>query len=355
MLMKIGWICWQPDLPRGKLPSLSNPRDMEQTSKPQPSSATANACEIVRTIAAGEPQEIGGYQVCDTLTEGQSWVAVAPAERRVVLKTLDDDCLWKGQLHPSIKDRLGRVRELAHTGVANLYGVERDGNLVYLVWEFVAGQTLEDYAASAGCGQRDFCKMAREMVLSLETLHARGIVHGAIKSSNVIVVDGGRSAVLTHVSPWLYTEPRGDVDDLLELLDNLLDMRGEGAGTLGRLLAEAREKGFTLRQISARLGGLIESREPAESLVVEEGEKKLAKRIQRRSLAGAVGMALVGLGIFAGVWFWSGGRTAKAATPAVAPSSAFEPAIRSSARAVRSPAPTVLPTPMPVKSPVSMR
>lgn len=306
-------------------------------------------------MALENSREIGGYQVSEILSEGQSWLAVAPAGRRVVLKTLDDDCLWKGQLHPSIKDRLGRVRELAHTGVANLYGVERDGSLVYMVWDFVAGQTLEDHAAGAACSQRDFCKLARDLVLGLETLHARGIVHGAMKSSNVIVPDGGKSVVLTHVSPWLYTEPQGDVDDLLEMLESLLEMRSEGAGTLGRLLTEAREKGFTLRQISSRLGALIESREPAESLVIEEGEKKLAKRIQKRSLAGAVGMALVGLAIFAGVWFWSAGRTAKAAAPAGAPSAAFEPAIRNSARAVRTPSPAVLPTPMPVKSPVSMR
>ena len=40
---------------------------------------------------------------------------------------MDHDCLLRGQLHPSIRERLSRVRELAHGGVANLYGVGRDG------------------------------------------------------------------------------------------------------------------------------------------------------------------------------------------------------------------------------------
>jgi hypothetical protein len=77
---------------------------------------------------AGDRSEIGGYDVLSTLCAGKSWLAVAGGAggaggRSVVLKALDQDCLWKGQLHPNVKDRLGRVRELAHSGVANLYGV----------------------------------------------------------------------------------------------------------------------------------------------------------------------------------------------------------------------------------------
>ena len=69
--------------------------------------------------------EIGGYRELCAVSE-QGWVGTAAGGRRVVLKRLDEDCLWKGQLHPSVKDRLARVRELAHQGVANLHGVERD-------------------------------------------------------------------------------------------------------------------------------------------------------------------------------------------------------------------------------------
>src|SRR5687768_9643427 len=100
------------------------------------------------------PQEIGGYMLSRTLTEGQSWLAAAPGGRLVVLKILDEDCLWKNQLHPSIKDRLGRVRELAHTGVTNLYGVERADGLVYAVWEYVPGETLDQFALSPACDPR---------------------------------------------------------------------------------------------------------------------------------------------------------------------------------------------------------
>src|SRR5881227_419589 len=93
------------------------------------------------------PDEIGGYEVLEPLGQAaESALAVAPGNRRVVLKLLDPDCLLRPapnpKLHPSIRDRLARVRELAHAGVANLYGVEHDAGRVYLVWEFIDGVPL---------------------------------------------------------------------------------------------------------------------------------------------------------------------------------------------------------------------
>src|SRR4051794_41358704 len=123
-------------------------------------------------FAEGSPQ-IGGYRVTATLLPDQSWLAEAEGGRRMVLKTLDEDCLWKGGLHPNIKDRLGRVRELAHVGVANLYGVERDGGLTYLVWDYVPGRTIAEHVSSPTCGQRDVLVVARELVLAVDMLHAR--------------------------------------------------------------------------------------------------------------------------------------------------------------------------------------
>src|SRR5438132_876259 len=98
------------------------------------------------------PDEIGGYEVLDLLFPcGESALAVAPGNRRVVLKLLDPDCLVRAganpKLHPGIRDRLACVRELAHVGVANLYGVEHDAGRVYQVWEFADGVTLEEWAA----------------------------------------------------------------------------------------------------------------------------------------------------------------------------------------------------------------
>ena len=174
---------------------------------------------------------IGGYRVLRELAEGRTWAAEGNGGKRVVLKIVESDCLMGQQLHPMIRDRLGRVRELAHVGVANLYGVERCGEQVFLVWEWVEGVTLEEWLGkkgeAEGCGfgvqgsgrneegarngaREGLGRVRRELRQGVEAMHALGIVHGAIHGRNVIVrAEGG--VCLTHVSPLLYNDPVTDL------------------------------------------------------------------------------------------------------------------------------------------------
>jgi hypothetical protein len=263
---------------------------------------------------AGVPSEIGGYPIVRTLVPGQSWLATAEggAGRTLVLKALDEDCLWKGQLHPNVKDRLGRVRELAHAGVANLYGVERDAGLTYLVWEFVFGETLDDFAKSPTCTQRDFLVLARELALEVEMLHARGIVHGTLKPSNVIVT-ADRRTVLTHVSPLLYSDPADDVQAVISLLADLLEVRGESGSPLGRLLQEVSGGEIGLRRLATRMGALIDSRDA--SGAEEPSDRPIGRRIRRRAMLGATATAILGVTLFVGMKQYAMAKTPKAPTP----------------------------------------
>ena len=163
------------------------------------------------------------------LTPGESYLAVTPGNRVVALKMLDRDCLLRSgpspRLHPNIRDRLARVRELAHGRVANLHGVEHDQGLVYLIWEYVPGQTLEEWAsAAASVSQRELLVVARELILTLESLHARGIVHGSIHGRNVIIGPAG-NLKLTHLSPLMYTDPQHDLASVAELFRALAAKR----------------------------------------------------------------------------------------------------------------------------------
>ena len=166
--------------------------------------------------------------------------------RRVVLKKLDDDCLLDGQLHPSIKLRLERVRELPVRCVANFLGVERDdAGVVHMVWEFVPGTPLAEADAP------DWFKLVREVVIAVESLHVAGIVHGAIHERNVIIDDTGEVR-LTHVSPLLYTDPDQDAADVIAMTEALVAERQPGSA-LAAMLADAAREQLTLRQLYERL------------------------------------------------------------------------------------------------------
>jgi len=220
---------------------------------------------------------IGEYRIDRELGEG-SYLATESNGGRVVLKMLEGDCLLKGQLHPMIKDRLGRVRELAHLGVANLQGAERDGERAFLVWEFVEGITLEEYLFEYEPERSRLVEMASQIVAHVEALHALGIVHGAIHWRNVIVMPGG-GVRLTHVSPLLYQEESVDVEAMRELL-----------GAMGFEVGEA----GSLKE----LAGVIR---PGEEQV-ESDQRADGEGLRRWALIGAIVAAAIGAGVARTIW-----------------------------------------------------
>jgi hypothetical protein len=216
-------------------------------------------------------------------------LAADPARRRVVLKPLDEDCLLKGNLHPLIKDRLGRVRELAHLGVANLLGVERLDGQCFLVWQHVEGQTLEDYLDATEKGPQALRGIALRLVQSVESLHALGIVHGALHARNIIVEPDG-ALRLTHISPLLYTDVAVDIEALLELLRDLGHEQPE------------QEELPALRQVAAQLSTSPKApAEPAEQPAAARDGIKL----RRAALIGAAAATVLGAAVAWGVWWYS--------------------------------------------------
>ena len=272
---------------------------------------------------AKHPAELSGYPVVETLAPDACYLAIGPGGRGVALKKLDPDCLLGRLLHPDVRDRMSRVRELAHTGVANFYGVGKEVDEAWLIWEYVQGKPFADYATDHCRTPRDLVLLTRELVLTVESLHTQGIVHGSITSGNVIVAPGG-TIRLTHVSPLLYTDPADDAEALADMLDGVLEERGERAGPLGRLMAEARHAQMPLRVLAARLATLADARDPANGFAGSAGgssgsSSRRERRTRRRALLGALVVALAGLAVAYGVWHYAGGPKPAEVLPKLLP------------------------------------
>lgn len=243
------------------------------------------------------PAELCGYVVDCALKEQESYLAIGPGGRGVVLKKLDGDCLLGGVLHPSIRERLSRVRELAHGGVANLHGVGRDADGAYLIWEYIEGISFGKYLKEGGRSPRDLLLVARELALSVDSLHAQGIVHGAINGGNVIVGPDG-SVRLTHVSPLLYSDPLADVESVVALLDQASESHGASDSPLAQLLSGADRDPAGLRSLGAKLAALLEAQEAGDAPGAGDDDRHL----RRRALMAAALVALLGLALAFAVW-----------------------------------------------------
>ena len=180
-----------------------------------------------------------------------------PSSARTVRKRLDDDCLLEGELHPNIAERLNRVRELPVRAVANLLGVEKDSQGFWMVWQYVEGQTLEEFLANEH-SREDIERVFRELRLALSAMHSHGIVHGAIHGRNVIIDPTGRVR-LTHVSPLLYDDPRLDsqaVEKLAAVVSDGTTIGGKTAENLDEFDA-LRIRAYIAAAVSLLCGILI--------------------------------------------------------------------------------------------------
>ncbi len=226
-------------------------------------------------------------------------LAAAEGGRQVFLKPLDADCLLQRQLHPMIKSRLARVRELAAPSVATLTGVERDGENSYLVWSYVDGVNLADWAQTP----RDDAairSIAREVIEAVMSLHGWGLVHGAIHPRNILVRPSG-SICLTHVSPLLWEDVETDIEGVLDVLESL--RLADGRTLLEALPGESPSGPGALRELAA---GLFTAGAMADVQPQAAGHEK---SVRRRAVLLAAIVAAVGVTVAGSIWWANRGAS----------------------------------------------
>jgi serine/threonine protein kinase len=262
----------------------------------------------VTTEAPPNPQELCGYAIASALSANDDcFLAIGPGGRGVVLRRMPAECVVENQLHPLIKERLTRVREIAHAGIANLHGVGRevDGS-AWMIWEYVEGQPFEAYASQSSRTPRELAVIGRELTLTVEALHLQGVVHGALDGKNVFVTPYN-TIRLTNVSPLLFTDPAADSDAVIELLSNTVEARGgrKAKWPLAKLLDEATEEAWPLRTLAARLAATIESRSGASGSFRPSTFASIddERKPHRRSLLAAFVVVLLGFATAFAIWY----------------------------------------------------
>jgi len=80
------------------------------------------------------------------------------------------------------------VGQLSHPAIVQLYdvGVHEHGT-PFLVMEYIAGKTLEEYLESSSLTVQRACAWAADLARALALAHRTGIIHGDIKPGNIFV------------------------------------------------------------------------------------------------------------------------------------------------------------------------
>ena len=255
-----------------------------------------------------------GYRLRAWLAGQHTAMCVAEGGRVLVLKALPEECLQGGQLHPSVRERLMRIRELATRQVANFIGVERDpGGKPYLVWEYVDGEPVGEYLADPTRSPRQVLLMLRELMLAVEGLHALGIVHGALHPQNVIVGHTGELK-LTHISPLLHHQTEVDYEAVAQLLLQVISARDDAQTRLSRLIAQKIARRTPMLELAGEISRLLETRE--DDVAPPEEHPSVERRFRRKAIYSAAGCAGGAVVVaLAGYWLLSGGVDAPQQPP----------------------------------------
>ena len=134
-----------------------------------------------------------GSGVSSTVYEAEDRLLSAEGRpSRVAIKLFhhapDDPTLFERTITEARK-----ARSIEHPGVVRVLDAGRNGSSVFIVQEFVRGETLDEWIRGTGknAGHRRLAAIVRDIASAVAAIHAAGIVHRDLKPANVLVSESG--------------------------------------------------------------------------------------------------------------------------------------------------------------------
>jgi hypothetical protein len=136
---------------------------------------------------------LGPYEIIDELGRGGAGIVYLAQDhrlgRRVALK------LVAAGADPALGDRLRRearaAATIAHPSVATIHALEDFDNQLFIVSEYVRGQTLRAALADGPLPPARALGIARDIARALRAAHEAGVIHRDLKPENVLLPDTG--------------------------------------------------------------------------------------------------------------------------------------------------------------------
>ncbi|MCB9752137.1 MAG: serine/threonine protein kinase [Myxococcales bacterium] len=159
------------------------------------------AC-VKAQVFGGAPPRLGRYTLLRRLGQGGLGVVFSARDdeldRAVAIKLLRSARVeHPGSDAPRRRDRLRSearaMARLSHGNVVHVYEVGEHDGRIYLVMEFVRGETLGRWQVDRGT--REITEMYIQAGLGLAAAHRAGVVHRDFKPANVLVDARGRARV----------------------------------------------------------------------------------------------------------------------------------------------------------------
>jgi len=141
-------------------------------------------------------KQLGKYEIIRTLGQGamgEVYLAHHPAiGREVAIKTILPSAARGEDAEDRFRREATAAGKLNHPNLVTIYDFDKDGDVLYLVMEFVKGDDLDELIQQRALNQSQFLEVLAQICDGLSFAHRNGIVHRDIKPTNVRVIRDGK-------------------------------------------------------------------------------------------------------------------------------------------------------------------
>ncbi|HYR89683.1 MAG TPA: serine/threonine-protein kinase [Terriglobia bacterium] len=156
-------------------------------------------------------QTISRYRLEEELGEGGMGVVYRALDlrlgRTVAFKTLRSELAADLSLRRRMATEAQAASALNHPVIATLFDFEADGDVAFLVYEYVKGATLRDPDSVRSLSLEELIAVFITIADGLASAHQAGIVHRDLKPENVMIAEDGRVKILDFGLAKLTSSP----------------------------------------------------------------------------------------------------------------------------------------------------
>ncbi len=117
-------------------------------------------------------------------------------ERKVAIKTLPARSIDDAQARRRLFREARAAATLDHPNICAIHEVNEDGNCVFIVMQYVQGETLGQKLLESSLTTDEVLDIGIQVAEALSEAHSRGVIHRDIKPQNVIITPRGQVKVL---------------------------------------------------------------------------------------------------------------------------------------------------------------